>query len=84
MCDVTSFTALKEMEARKENTLLAEKTKIEMDQKIEEVAVKISALEQNYAVLDDGIRQKTAKKESLLSGIMQVHLVALGSEKVTS
>ena len=72
------------MEARKENTLLADKTKIEMDQKIEEVAAKISALEQKCAVLDDGIQQKTAKKENLLSGIMQVYLVALGLGKVTS
>jgi len=72
------------MEARKENTLLADKTKIEMDQKIEGVAAKISALKRNCAVLDDGIRQKVAKKESLLSGIMQVYLVALGFDKVTS
>ena len=84
MTCVTSFTAVQEMEARKENTLLADKTKIEMDQKIEHVAAKISALEQNCAVLDDGIRQKMAKKESLLSGIMQVYLVALGLDKVTS
>ena len=75
---VISFTALKEMEGRKENTLLAEKTKIEMDQKIEEVAAKIFALERNCAVLNGGIKQKTAKKESLLSGIMQVYLVAPG------
>lgn len=81
---VTSFTALQEMATRKENALLADKTKIEMAQKIEEVAAKISALEQNCAVLDDGIRQKTAKEESLLSGIMQVYLIALGLDKVTS
>ena len=55
-----------------------------MDQKIEEVGAEISALEQNCAVLDDGIRQKMAKKESLLSGVMQVYLVALGLDKVTS
>jgi len=72
------------MATRKENALLADKTKIEMAQKIEEVAAKISALEQNCAVLDDGIRQKTAKEESLLSGIMQVYLIALGLDKVTS
>jgi hypothetical protein len=78
---VIPFSALKEMEARKEDTLLAEKIKIEMDKKIEEIADKISALEQNCAVLDDGIKQKTAKKEIVLSGIMQVYLVALGLAK---
>jgi hypothetical protein len=75
---VTFFTALEEMEVRKKNKILAEKMKIEMDQKIEEVAAKIIAVQQNCAVLDDGIRQKTAKKESLVSGIMQVYLVTLG------
>jgi hypothetical protein len=69
---VSSFSGLKEMEARKENTLLAEKTEIEMVQKIEEVETKISALQQKCAVLDDEIKQKTAKNEILLSGIMKV------------
>jgi hypothetical protein len=75
---VASSTALEETEARKKNKILAEKTKIEMDQKTEEVAGKITALQHNCAVLDDGIRQKTAKKESLVCRIMQVYLIALG------
>jgi hypothetical protein len=58
------------MEARKQNTLLADKTKIEMEQKIE-AAAEIPALQRNCAVLEDGMQQKMVKKEILLSGIMQ-------------
>jgi hypothetical protein len=69
---VTFFTVVEEMELRKKNKILAEKMKIEMDQKIEIAAAKITTLQENCRVLDDGIRQKTAKKESLVSRKMQV------------
>lgn len=57
---------------RKKDKVLSEKVRMEMDQKIDEVVAKLIALQQQNVVLSDRIRQKTAKKENLVSKIEQV------------
>lgn len=57
---------------RRKDKVLAEKVRMEMDQKIDEVVAKLIALQQQNVVLSDRIRQKTAKKENLVSKIEQV------------
>jgi len=69
---VTLFTVFKEMEERKKEKILAEKVRMEMDQKIEEVMAKMTALQQNNVTMEDRIREKTAKKGMLVSKMMQV------------
>jgi methionine-rich copper-binding protein CopC len=69
---VTLFTVQEEVEERKKNKVLAEKVKMEMGQKIEEVSAKIIALQQKNMALEDAIRQKTAKRQNLVSKVMQV------------
>jgi hypothetical protein len=69
------FTALEEIEMRKKDKILAEKVRMEMDQKTEEVVATVTALQQKNMVLEDRIRQKTAKKENLVSKMIQVLIV---------
>ncbi|XP_021916559.1 coiled-coil domain-containing protein 18-like isoform X2 [Zootermopsis nevadensis] len=63
--------ALEKIEMRRKDKVLAEKVRMEMDQKIDEVVAKLIALQQQNVVLSDRIRQKTAKKENLVSKIEQ-------------
>jgi hypothetical protein len=65
------FTVLEEVEERKKNKILAEKVKMEMDQKLAEVSAKIIAMEKNVA-LEEKIRQKTAKRQKSVSKMTQV------------
>lgn len=69
---VTLFTVQEEMEERKKDKILAEKVKMEMDQKIEDVSAKIIALQQKNMALENTIRQKTAKRQNLVSKGTQV------------
>lgn len=69
---VTLFTVLKVVEERKKDKMLAEKVKMDMDQKIEDVSAKIIALQQKNMALENKIRQKTAKRQNLKSKMMQV------------
>jgi SMC interacting uncharacterized protein involved in chromosome segregation len=69
---VNLFTAVEEVEERRKNKILAEKVKMEMDQKIEEVSAKIIELQQKNVALEDTIRQKTAKRQNLLSKMTKV------------
>lgn len=68
----TLFTVLEEVEKRKKNKILAEKVKMEKDQKIDEVSAKITALQQKNMMLEDKVRQKTAKSQNLVSKMTQV------------
>jgi hypothetical protein len=71
------FTALEKMEMREKDKMLAAQVRMEMDQKIEEVVAKFVALQQKNMVMEDMARQKTAKKESLVSRTMQVSCVLM-------
>ncbi|XP_023706005.1 myosin-6 isoform X2 [Cryptotermes secundus] len=62
---------LEEVEERKKDKILAEKVKMEMDQKIEDVSAKIIALQQKNTALENTIIQKTAKRQNLVSKMMQ-------------
>jgi SMC interacting uncharacterized protein involved in chromosome segregation len=66
------FTVLEEVEERKKNRILAEKVKMEMDQKIEEVSTKIIALQQKNMALEDKVKQKTVKRQKSVSKMTQV------------
>lgn len=65
------------MEMREKDKMLAGQVRMEMDQKIEEVVAKFVALQQKNMVMEDMTRQKTAKKESLVSRTMQVSCVLM-------
>jgi hypothetical protein len=71
------LTALEKMEMREKDKMLAGQVRMEMDQKIEEVVAKFVALQQKNMVMEDMTRQKTAKKESLVSRTMQVSCVLM-------